>query len=78
MQWVIVGHRRHANHGIMQQTTAQHMMGGLRKIKGTIVSHNSVTVIIVVDNVECCTQMPSKTVPLMDLLVADVARQTIG
>ena len=42
---------------------AQHMMGGLGKIKGTVVSRNSVTVITVVtvvDNVEGFTQMPSK------------------
>ena len=47
----------------------------------TLVSHNSVpviTVVIVVDNVECCTQMSSKTVPLLDLLVADVATLTTG
>ena len=65
----------------MQPTMAQHMFGGLRKIKVTVVSHNSVTVItvvIVVDNVEGFTQMTSKTVPLMDLLVADVARQPTG
>ena len=51
------------------------------KIKGTVVSHNSVpviTVVIVIDNVEGCTQLSSKTVPLLDLLVADVARQTTG
>ena len=60
------------NRGIMQLTTAQHMMGRLRKIKGTVVSHNSVTVVIVVDNVEDFIQMPAKTIPLMDLLVADV------
>ena len=38
----------------MQPTTAQHMMGGLRKIKDTVVSHDSVillTVVIVVDDV---------------------------
>ena len=60
---------------------AQNTMGDLRKIKVTIVSHNSVpviTVVIVVDNVEGCTQMSSKTVPLLDLLVADVARETTG
>ena len=65
----------------MQPTTAKNTMGDLRKIKGTVVSHNSVpviTVVIVVDNVEGCTQMSSKTVPLLDLLVADVARQTTG
>ena len=65
----------------MQPTTAQNMMGGLRKIKDTVVFHNNltvITVIIAVDNVEGCTQMSSKTVRLMDLLVADVARQTTG
>ena len=57
----------------MQPTTAQHMMGGLRKIKGTVVSHNTVTVItvvIVVDNVEGFTQMPSKAVPLAKFVFA--------
>ncbi len=57
------------------------MMGGLRKIKGTTVNHNSLTVltvVIVVDNVGGFTQTPSKIVPLMDLCVADVAKQTIG
>ena len=66
---------------LMQPTTAQNTMGDLRKIKDTVVSHNSVrliTVVIVVDNVEGCTQMSSKTVPLLDLLVADVARKTTG
>ena len=61
----------------MQPTTAQNTMGDLRKIKGTVVSHNSVpviTIVIVVDNVEGS----SKTVPLLDLRVADVARQTTG
>ena len=60
----------------MQPTTAQLMMGGLRKIKDTVVSHNSVTlltVVIVVDNVGGFAQMPSKIVPLMDLRVVDVA-----
>ena len=37
-----------------------------------------ITVVIVVDNVEGCTQMSSKTVRLMNLLVADVERQTTG
>ena len=65
----------------MQPTTAQNTMGDLRKIKGTVVSHNSVpviTVVIVVDNVEGCTQNVFETVPLLDLLVADVAKQTTG
>ena len=65
----------------MQPTTARHMTGGLRKIKDTVVGHNNVTVInvvIVVDNVEGCTQMSSKTVRPMDVLVADVERQTTG
>ena len=49
----------------MQPTTAQLMMGGLRKIKDTVVSHTSVTVltvVIVVDNVEGFTQTSSKIV----------------
>ena len=49
----------------MQPTTAQLMMGGLLKIKDTVVGHNSVTVlnvVIVVDNVEGFTQTPSKIV----------------
>ena len=57
------------------------MMGGLRKIKDTIVSHNNVkvlTVVIVVDNVGGFTQTPSKIVPPMDLRVAAVAKQTTG
>ena len=78
MQCVTVGHRQHANRCIMQPTTAQHMMGGLRKIKDTVVSHNSVTLVIVVDDAGGFTQMPSKNVPHMDLRVADVAKQTTG
>ena len=73
--------RQHANRGIIQPTTAQLMMEGLRKINDTVVSHNSVTVltvIIVVDNVEGFKQTPSKIVPLIDLRVADVAKQTTG
>ena len=65
----------------MHPTTAQHMMGGMRKIKDTVLSHNSVTlltVVIVVDDVGGFTQMPSKNVPHMDLRVADVAKQTTG
>ena len=65
----------------MHPTTAQHMMEGLRKIKDTVVSHNSVTlltVVIVVDDVGGFTQMPSKNVPHMDLRVADVAKLTTG
>ena len=57
------------------------MMGGLRKIKYTVVSHNSVTllsVVIVVDDVGDFTHMPSKNVPHMDLRVADVVKQTTG
>ena len=41
MQRVIVGHRQHANRGIMQPTTAKLMMGGLRKIKDTVISRDS-------------------------------------
>ena len=61
----------------MQPTTAQHMMGSLRKIKDTVVSHSSVTlltVVIVVDDVGGFTQMLSNNVPHMDLRVADVAK----
>ena len=57
------------------------MMGGLHKIKGTVVRHNCVTVltvVIMVDDVGGFTQMPSKNVPHMDLRVADVAKQTTG
>ena len=81
MQRVIVGYRQHANRGIMQPTTSKHMMGGLRKIKDTVISHNSVTlltVVIVVDDVGGFTQMPSKNVPHIILRVADVAKQTTG
>ena len=65
----------------MQPTTAQLMMGCLRKIKDAVISHNSVTVItvvIVVDNVGGFIQTPSKIVLHMDLNVADVAKQTTG
>ena len=80
-QCVIVGHAQHENRGIMQPTMAPHMIGGLRKIIGTVVSHNSLTVlpvVIVVDNVGGYTQMPSKNVPHMDERVTDVAKQTTG
>ena len=63
----------------MQPTTAQLTTGGLHKIKYTVVRDNGVTVltvVIVVDNVEGFTQTSSKIVPLMDIRVADVAKQT--
>ena len=72
----MVGHRQHGNRGIMLPTTAQHILGGLRKIKCTVVSQNSG--VIVVDNVGGLAQIPTKTVPHMDLRVADVAKKTTG
>ena len=69
------------NRDIMQPTTTQHMMEGLRKIKGTTVNHNSLTVltvVIVVDDMGGFTQKSLKNVPHMDLRVADVAKQITG
>ena len=56
-------------------------MGGMRKIKVTVLCHNSVTlvtVVIVEDNVGGYTEMPSKNVPQTNLRVVAVAKQTTG